>query len=108
VWCVDFHHEGVFIGVNGTPTNLVRSVWCQVVAWQPSHMVDRSGGVASTDSGFSSLCRFVATKAWAEPPQTLAGPWAQSAWGLAHLVHISNTPHGDDDFDIGQIHFVIP
>jgi hypothetical protein len=26
VWCVDIHHEGVFIGVNGTPTDLDKSV----------------------------------------------------------------------------------
>jgi hypothetical protein len=53
---------------------------------------------------------------WASPPRVDCGkqgagriasnpgwpadPWAHSAWGLAHLVHVSNTPHGDDDFDI--------
>jgi hypothetical protein len=26
--CVDFHREGVFIGVNGTSTDLEKSVWC--------------------------------------------------------------------------------
>jgi hypothetical protein len=73
VWCVDFHHEEVFIGVNGTSTELERSVWCHVEAGRPSHMTGRLGRAASTDSAFSSSCRCVATKARAEPPQTLAG-----------------------------------
>jgi hypothetical protein len=65
---------GVFIGVNGTSTDLERSVWRQVVASWPSHIAGQPGGVTSTDSGFSSSCRRVATKARAEPPQTLAVP----------------------------------
>jgi hypothetical protein len=51
----------VFIGVNGTSTDLERSVWHQVVAGQ-------LGEVASIDSGFSSTCRRVATKSRAKPP----------------------------------------
>jgi hypothetical protein len=66
--CVDFHHEGVFIGVNGTSSDLEMSVWCQVVPGRPSHLAGRSRGAASTDSGFSSSCRRVATKFWDEPP----------------------------------------
>jgi hypothetical protein len=66
-----FTIRGVFIGVNGTSTNMERSVWHQVVAGRPSLVAGQSGGVASTDSGFSSSCRRVATKAQAEPPQTL-------------------------------------
>jgi hypothetical protein len=66
--CVDFHREGVFIGVNGTSTNMEMSVWCQVVAGWLSHVLGRPSGAASTDSGFSSLCRRVATKFWVEPP----------------------------------------
>jgi hypothetical protein len=81
VWCVDFHYEGAFIGVNGTSTDLERSVWHQVVAGRPSHMAHRPGEqpplTFSTDSSFSSSCRRVATKALAEPPQTLAG-WPRS------------------------------
>jgi hypothetical protein len=110
VWCVDFHHEGVFIGVNGTSTDLERSVWHQVVAGRPSHMNSRPGGAASTDSGFSSLCRRVATMAQAEPPQTLADrrrswagqpaprptrPGVYPTWSM-HQIH----PHCDDNFDI--------
>jgi hypothetical protein len=60
-----FTTRGVFIGVNGTSTDLEMLVWRQVVA-------GRLGGAASTDSGFSSLCRHVATNARAEFPQTLA------------------------------------
>jgi hypothetical protein len=110
VWCVDFHHEGVFIRVNGTSTNRERSIWCPVVAGWPSHVVGRSGGAASTDSGFSSSCRCVATKAWAEPPQTLAGqarswagrpapgPTRPSVWPTWSTCQIH--PCGDDGFDI--------
>jgi hypothetical protein len=63
-----FTMRGVFIGVNGTSTDLEKSVWCQVVVWRPSHMADRPCGAASTDSGFSSSSRCVATKSQAELP----------------------------------------
>jgi hypothetical protein len=50
VWCVlTFTMRWVFIGVNGTSTDLGRSVWRQVVADWPSHVAGRSGGVAATD-----------------------------------------------------------
>jgi hypothetical protein len=67
-----FTMRGLFIGVNGTSTDLERPIWHQVEAEQPSHMAGRLGGAASTDSAFSSSCIPVATKAWDEPPQTLA------------------------------------
>jgi hypothetical protein len=63
-------------------------ICCQVVAGWPSHMAKRLGGAASTDSGFSSSCGCVETKARAKPPQTLV----DSALGLAHSVYVSNTP----------------
>jgi hypothetical protein len=44
-----FTMRGVFIGVNGTSTDLEKSVWCQVEAGQPRHMDNRSGGPVSTD-----------------------------------------------------------
>jgi hypothetical protein len=44
------------------------------------------------DLGFSSSFRHMATKAQAELPQTLASPFAHLAWGIAYLVHVSNTP----------------
>jgi hypothetical protein len=47
--CVDFHREEVFIGVNGTPADLDKSVWHHVVAGRPSHVAGRSGESASTD-----------------------------------------------------------
>jgi hypothetical protein len=76
-----FTMRGVFIGVNGTSTDLERSVWHQVVAGQPSHLDDWQGGMASTDLGFSSSCRRVATMTRAEPPQTLAnGPRSWTDW----------------------------
>jgi hypothetical protein len=57
--------------------HLERSVWCQVVAGRPSHMagqrVERPPPTFSIDSGLSSSCKRVATKARVEPPQTLAG-----------------------------------
>jgi hypothetical protein len=66
--CVStFTMRGVFIGVNGTSTDLEKSVWCQVVAGRPNHVVGRPSGAASTDLGFSS-CRCVATKFWVELP----------------------------------------
>jgi hypothetical protein len=65
---VDFHREGVFIGVNGTSTDLERLVWRQVMSRWPSHMAAQSGGAASTDSGFSS-----------SNPGWPSDPWAHSA-----------------------------
>jgi hypothetical protein len=76
LWCVDFHHEVVFIGVNLTSTDLERLVWHQVEDGRPSRVVgrvERPSSTFSTDSAFSSLCTCVATKARAKLPQTLAG-----------------------------------
>jgi hypothetical protein len=110
VWYLDFHCEGIFIGVNGTSTDLERSVWRQVVAGQPSHVEGRPNGVASTDSGFSSMCRCVATKVRAELPQTLASQprsWASRPAPLPTRPGVWPTwstcqihPRGDDDFNI--------
>jgi hypothetical protein len=61
VWCLNFHHEGVFIGVNGTSTNFEKSVWHQVEVGWPSHASGQLCGAASTDSAFSSSSRRVAT-----------------------------------------------
>jgi hypothetical protein len=103
VWCVDFHCEGVFIGVNGTPTDSESSVWHQVVVGWP-------GGAASSDLGFSSSCRHVATKARAEPPQTLAGrplgPLSPMSGPLGQCVKY--TPVVMMILTFGQLHFVIP
>jgi hypothetical protein len=98
-----FTVRGVFIGVNRTTTDLEKSVWCQVVIGRPSHVAGQLGGAASTDSGFSSSCRCMATKARAEPLQTLAGrpapgptqPRVCPTWSMCQ-IH----PRGDDNFDI--------
>jgi hypothetical protein len=48
--CVStFIVRGVFVGVNGTSTDLEKSVWCQVVVGWPSHVAGRPSGVPSTD-----------------------------------------------------------
>jgi hypothetical protein len=110
VCCLDFHCRGVFIAVNGTSTNLERSVSRQVVAGWPSHAAGWQGGAASTDSGFSYSCRCAAMNAQAEPPQTLAGrsrswagrlaprptrPGVWPTWSTCQIHHL-----GDDVFDI--------
>jgi hypothetical protein len=110
VWCVNFHREGVFIGVNGASIDLERKVCSHVVADRPSHVAGRPGGAASIDSGFSTSCRHVASKAQAEPPQTLAGQprsWAgRPAPGTTrpgvwpNWSTCQTHPCGDDDFDI--------
>jgi hypothetical protein len=41
--------RGVFIGVQGRVTDLVKSVTCQVVALRPNHEVGRPWSLASTD-----------------------------------------------------------
>jgi hypothetical protein len=50
VWCSEFHRQGVFIGVPGAITDLIKSVIRQVLVSQPSHMAGRPWGAASTDS----------------------------------------------------------
>jgi hypothetical protein len=42
--------RGVFLGVPGAVTNLIKSVICQVLAGRPSHMAGRASSTASTDS----------------------------------------------------------
>jgi hypothetical protein len=96
-----FTVRGVFIWVNGTSSDLDRSVWHQVVAGQPSHVACQLGGAAPTDSGFSS-CRRVAIKARGELALTLAGrlapgPTMPGVWPTWATCQIH--PHGDEDFD---------
>jgi hypothetical protein len=100
--------RGVFIAVNGTSTDLQRSVWRQVVVSWPSHMAGRPGGVASTDLAFSSSCRCVETKAQAEPPQTLAGrPLGPLDQGSSLLgPHVKYIPVDMMILTFGQLHFV--
>jgi hypothetical protein len=42
--------RGVFIGVLGVVTDLIKSVICQVLAGQPSHVASQPSRVSSTDS----------------------------------------------------------
>jgi hypothetical protein len=50
VWCSKFHWQGVFIGVLGAITDLIKLVIHQVLAGRPSHMAGKPWGVASTNS----------------------------------------------------------
>jgi hypothetical protein len=106
MWCVSshFHCRGVFIGPWGSSTDLENSVWCQVVAGRPSHMAGRPGGAASTNflhrpSLLLLVCVLKAVgqtnKKHSRPAKEFGqptGPGALLAWGLAHSVHVSNTP----------------
>jgi hypothetical protein len=75
---------GVFIGVQGGVTNLVKLVTCQVVAGRPSHVADWPWSLASTDLQLGiplySLLESVTVKptherlqGGADQPQSLVG-----------------------------------
>jgi hypothetical protein len=51
VWCPEFHLQGggVFIGVQGLVTDLIKSVTRQVLAGWPSHVAGQPPSPASTD-----------------------------------------------------------
>jgi hypothetical protein len=70
----------------------------------------RPGGAASTDSGFSFSCRRMATKAQAEPPQTLTvRPLGPLGLGFGPLgPRVKYTPMVMMILTFGQLHFVIP
>jgi hypothetical protein len=84
--------------------------WPGSQATWPADRVERPPSTFCTDSGFSSSCRCVATKAQADPPQTLAGqprswvgrpapgPTWPGVWPTWSMCQIH--PCGDDDFDI--------
>jgi hypothetical protein len=106
---LDFHCEGGIIGVNRTSTDLETSVWHQVVASRPSHVAGRAGGLSPPTRAspprvdmWQARLELNRLKAWpAGQGVGLAGqPFAHLSWGLAHLLHMSNTPRGDDNFDI--------
>jgi hypothetical protein len=65
-WCVDFHRQGVFIGVLGAITDPIKSIIHQVLAGRPSHVASRPSSAASTDSRprvpFHCLLESVTTK----------------------------------------------
>jgi hypothetical protein len=72
--CVDVHREEGG-GIYRSEWNLHRlgEVGLASGGGRPTNRVERPPPTFSTDSGFSSLYRRVATKSRAEPPQTLAG-----------------------------------
>jgi hypothetical protein len=56
VWYLEFHRQGVFIGVQGGVTNLIKSVTRQVLASRSSHMARCPPSLASTDFQLWSPC----------------------------------------------------
>jgi hypothetical protein len=104
-----------FIGVNGTSTDLERSVLCQVLAggqpmW-PVSRVERSPPTFSMDSGFACSGRHMATKAQAEPPPTLAAGRSLGSLGLGSSPLgpcVKYTPMVMSILTFDQLHFVIP
>jgi hypothetical protein len=60
---------------------------------RPASLVERPPPTFSTALAFSTSCRHVFSKPPAKPTQNMANrPRSLSAWGLAHSVHVSNTP----------------
>jgi hypothetical protein len=76
----------------------------------PAGRVERPPPTFSTNSAFSSSCRCVATKARAEPPETLAGrPLGPLGLGSGPLgPRVKYTPVVMMILTFGQLHFVIP
>jgi hypothetical protein len=105
-----FTMRGVFIGVNGTSTDLERSVWCHVVAGWPAKPHGQP-------AEWSSLHR-LSPPTQASPPrvdvwqpslgpnhlkpwsasQPTPGPVWPGIWPTWYTCQIH--PRGDDDFDI--------
>jgi hypothetical protein len=112
VWCVDFHREGVFIVVNGTSTDLERSVWHQVMAGQPSHgRLARWNGLhwlslptrASPPRVDVWQLRLRPNRLKPEPAGRPLGPL-----GLGSGPHVKYTPVVMMILTFGQLQFVIP
>jgi hypothetical protein len=76
----------------------------------PTGRVEQPQLTFSTDLGFFSSFRCVATKARAEPPQTLAGrPLGPLSLGFGPLgPRDKYTPVVMMILTLGQLHFVIP
>jgi hypothetical protein len=105
-----FTVRGVFIGVNGTSTDLERSVWHQVEVRRLSHMANRS-------AGWRGLHR-LSPVTWPSPPSVdtcqprlepnllkpwlagrpTPGPTQPGVWPTWSTCQIH--PNGDDDIDI--------
>jgi hypothetical protein len=105
--CVDFHREG---GIYRGEWDLHRLGEVGLApGGGPGSWVEQPPLTFSTDSGFSS-CRHVATKARAEPPQTLAGrPLGSLGLGSDPLSpFVKYNPVMMMILMFGQLHFVIP
>jgi hypothetical protein len=81
---------GVFIGLQGGVTDLVKSVSHQVLARLPSHVAKRPWGPASTDFQLQIPCyrilESVAVKSSREMLQSGATPWAHWLAAFAHFL----------------------
>jgi hypothetical protein len=56
VWCLEFQRQGVFIGVQGGVTNLIKLVTCQLWAGWSSHVVGQPPSLTSTDIKLQIPC----------------------------------------------------
>jgi hypothetical protein len=110
VWCVNFHHDG---GIYRGEWDLHRlgEVGLVLGGGWPAGQVFIGVNGTSTDSGFSSACRHMATKARAEPPQTLDGsrPLGPLSLGSGPIGPcVKYTPVVMMILTFGLLHFVIP
>jgi hypothetical protein len=120
--CVDFHHEEPFIEVEGSLYQLNQVGLEEMDGWAAIHMAGRPLLLGSTDFQrwipLVKQCSSVTIKSRAELTQRLAGrargwagwltprptwPGVWPTWSTCHLQ-----PYGADNFDIDQLHFVIP
>jgi hypothetical protein len=93
--------RGVFIGVQGGVTDLVKLVTHQVVAVRPSHVADHPCGSASTDFlhrlGLPLLIETCVHEAVGQiniKPGRPATPWAHWSAAFAHYLLVSGTSPG--------------
>jgi hypothetical protein len=106
--------RGLFIGVQGGVTNLVKSVTRQVVAGWPSHVVGRPWSLASTDLQLGiplyRLLESVTVKPTHERLQNGAGqptPGPTGQWPLHTASSCQVHPQGDTYFGVIQNFLVI-
>jgi hypothetical protein len=95
VWCVEFHRQGVFIGVPGSVTNLIKLAIHLVLTGRLSLVAGRPSSVASTDSRpqvpFHHLVKSVTAKETHGRLQSGAGrpPTAHTLVAFAHGLLVS-------------------
>jgi hypothetical protein len=106
--------RGIFIGIQGGVTDLIKSVTCQVLAGRPSHMVGRPPSLASTDFQLWISCyrllESVPTKPTCERLQSGAGgpaPGPTGQWPLYTAFSCQVHSHGDTYFGGIPIFLVI-